>query len=112
MAASKRIELFQRIDCTTVTEFLANLLPHSGNELWDRPDHEHWLFRGQVEAVWPLQPKAMRTGELQKYLPKLGQPHEPPRVLDLLESMEMEERAVMEFNTIASEHGWDIPGDK
>jgi hypothetical protein len=109
MRTAQRITklLLQTVPCEKAEELLDHLSPHIGEHLWDRPDQDDWIFRGQAEAVWSLKPAALRKDAFKGFI--AGQVEEPQR--SIKERRALEASLVTQFASRASLYGFEIPGD-
>jgi hypothetical protein len=73
------------------------------------PDPGRWIFRGQADASWDLDPSALRRGALREY----GRPvaPTPPTTMSSRELVEAEWNLVREFVAKADRAGLSIPED-
>ncbi len=100
--------LYKDVPLRTAKELLDVLAPHHHDEhLWDRGDEEHWIFRGQAEAVWQLVPSAQRPNAFLPFIP--GQVTMGP--LSPLDRLPYETSVVLHFNSLVSDKGLEVPGD-
>lgn len=106
-------KMFREIPCANAEEFLDVFTPHRGGPLWNRADHEGWIFRGQGNADWQLVPKAHRARDEFFYAGLRGanvNPRTEPR--SARELIDWEESAAMEFASRATTLGYEIPWDQ
>ncbi len=102
--------IFETQHFDTAEGLLTALTPHNlGPEkdfLWDRGDLEHWIFRGQSEATWRLQPSAFRENAFVPFI--AGQLE---LKLSPLQSVVFEELVAKQFASGAMRRGFDVPDE-
>jgi len=64
------VDVIESVSCTSAQELVAELLPLSGR-LWARFREDgtspEWIFRGQRDASWKLQPSAFRPNPFAQF---------------------------------------------
>lgn len=103
--------LFEQIDLKTSEELLSKLIPNEEELLWNRKQQDHyylpWIFRGQMNADWDLNPSAMRTGNLHSFNPGQVEPYD----MSIQQQLCFEEELVISFATGVDLQGLEVPGD-
>ena len=100
--------LFKEVHVETAEEFLDVFTPHRGGYLYGRRNNDAWIFRGQANAHWTLQPSALRDGD--PWLRFRGGQLKPLRMTDE-QRMNWEETFVHRFADHASRLGYELPFD-
>ena len=102
--------LIETHDLDTATQLVAELLPVTGR-LWsafrDGRGSPDWLFRGQRDARWGLQPSAFRPDPFAAFL----QPDDDDLPAGHTAEQRRELHHVMQFVSVADDLGHHIPGD-
>lgn len=98
--------LFCEVHFDDPVKFLGAFVPPSAHGLFRRGDQYEWLFRGQSDADWGLQPKALRSNAFADIHFRRSAAVEPER-----RGLYDEEQVLAMFITFASQSGLAIPGD-
>jgi hypothetical protein len=107
-------KLFKRVKLKTAERFLDILSPHRSGPLWERPDVEGWIFRGQRDASLDLAPSAFRIGDdgNPAYTKFKGAQITEPAYGTLKDQVDHEEAFVLQFASAVSLAGFEVPGDR
>jgi len=99
--------LFKEINLDTAEELIKKLIPNEDKEdgLFWRTGYQY-IFRGQKDADWELNPSAMREEKLQSYMPK------PLSKMTTYDQRLVEWILVNDFATEVDYQGLDVPGDR
>ena len=103
--------MFCEVPLATADALLQELIAHLGERLWSGDGEQcSWIFRGQPDATWSLQPSAFRSGALDRYVSGQVTPINR-RLLRLQERLDDELQFVMTFAAMADKAGFALPGD-
>ena len=95
----------ETVALTSAIELVQELLPTSGR-LWrsfrDGADPDDWIFRGQRDAKWGLQPAAFRKGAFDRFAP-LSNGNESQKQLEMSH--------LLRFIDLVNDQGHNVPGD-
>ena len=97
-------QLIPVVTCDTVQDLLTCLLPTY--DLWASPHNYAWLFRGQGDADWHLQPRVFRDSARRSYRPGQNRRYEPHQWL-----VEQEYQMVCDFLLLADRAGLRVPSE-
>jgi hypothetical protein len=87
------------------------LLSYRGEHLWSNHGEERaWVFRGQFDAAWGLQPSVMRPGALSSFVACQAVPI-PRDAITVQERLGFEHSMVLNFAVGADRAGYHLPGD-
>src|SRR5262245_35380520 len=101
------VDVIEPVPCPTAEELVGELLPVSGR-LWKRFREDgtspEWIFRGQRDSQWKLQPSAFRPNPFAKFV---APPHADLTKTDWVSTLEqrLETHHVFRFIELADTLG-------
>ena len=94
----------KQVDLNKADELMGEMFAHTRKHL--PKDLEGWVFRGQMDASWNLEPSVFRKGALDKYQNLfLESGH------DKWQALENEMAIIDRFAAMVDSHGFQVPGN-